>query len=211
MYLNHYYWHFEKALSKKDVDKILNYGKNLKLKFGQIGEFEADKIVKNNYDIKNQRNSKIVFVNDSWIYDLILPFVHTANENAGWNFQWDWSEDFQFTRYTKGEYYSWHNDSWRDPIVSDNKYFNGKARKLSVVVSLNDSNEYEGGDFEFDFRNYENFDDEKDRQSRKIKCKEIKKVGSVIVFPSFVWHRVTPVTEGTRYSLVGWNLGHPFK
>ena len=35
--------------------------------------------------------------------------------------------------------------------------------------------------------------------------------GSIIVFPSFVWHRVKPVTKGTRYSLVIWNLGYPFK
>jgi PKHD-type hydroxylase len=35
--------------------------------------------------------------------------------------------------------------------------------------------------------------------------------GSIIIFPSFVWHRVKPVTEGTRYSLVLWNLGKPYK
>jgi PKHD-type hydroxylase len=51
----------------------------------------------------------------------------------------------------------------------------------------------------------------------KTKVDEIKKIteirekGSVIVFPSFIWHRVTPVTAGTRYSLVNWNLGFPFR
>ena len=35
--------------------------------------------------------------------------------------------------------------------------------------------------------------------------------GSIIVFPSFVWHRVKRVTKGSRYSLVIWNLGYPFK
>lgn len=35
--------------------------------------------------------------------------------------------------------------------------------------------------------------------------------GSVIIFPSYVWHRVKPVTRGKRYSLVVWNLGHPFR
>ena len=42
-------------------------------------------------------------------------------------------------------------------------------------------------------------------------CTEIRPRGSIIVFPSFVWHRVNPVTRGTRYSLVMWNLGWPFK
>ena len=34
--------------------------------------------------------------------------------------------------------------------------------------------------------------------------------GTIVVFPSFVWHRVTPVTSGTRYSLVNWLQGRPF-
>jgi PKHD-type hydroxylase len=42
-------------------------------------------------------------------------------------------------------------------------------------------------------------------------AKETLSKGSIIVFPSFVWHRVKPVTKGTRYSLVMWNLGYPFK
>ena len=41
--------------------------------------------------------------------------------------------------------------------------------------------------------------------------KEIRPRGSIVVFPSFVWHRVKPVTSGTRYSLVIWNLGYPWR
>ena len=40
---------------------------------------------------------------------------------------------------------------------------------------------------------------------------EIKSQGSLVIFPSFVKHRVKPVTKGTRYSLVIWNLGQPYK
>jgi PKHD-type hydroxylase len=58
---------------------------------------------------------------------------------------------------------------------------------------------------EFDFRNGEPEDD------RTKLCTEIYKKGSIVVFPSFVWHRVKPVVEGTRYSLVIWNCGYPFK
>ena len=42
-------------------------------------------------------------------------------------------------------------------------------------------------------------------------CKEIRPKGSMVIFPSFVWHRVKPVTKGSRYSLVIWNLGRPFQ
>ena len=41
-------------------------------------------------------------------------------------------------------------------------------------------------------------------------CSEIAEKGSIVVFPSFVYHRVKPVTKGVRYSLVVWNLGNPF-
>ena len=43
------------------------------------------------------------------------------------------------------------------------------------------------------------------------KCAEIAPRGPIVVFPSHVWHRVKPVTKGTRYSLVIWNLGYPFR
>ena len=48
-------------------------------------------------------------------------------------------------------------------------------------------------------------------ESNKVTVKEFLPKGSVIVFPSFVWHRVKPVTKGVRYSLVAWSIGYPFK
>ena len=76
--------------------------------------------------------------------------------------------------------------------------------KLSIVITLVDGSEYEGGDLEMNFRHKNKVDEIK-------KITEIREKGSVIVFPSFIWHRVTPVTAGTRYSLVNWNLGFPFR
>jgi predicted 2-oxoglutarate/Fe(II)-dependent dioxygenase YbiX len=57
----------------------------------------------------------------------------------------------------------------------------------------------------FDFCN------SKDRKTEIFHSKDILSRGTVIVFPSFVWHKVAPVTKGTRYSLVNWSLGKPFK
>ena len=145
-------------------------------------------------------------MNDRWIYDQIQPYIHEANKLAGWNFDWDYSESCQFTKYNKKQFYDWHQDSFEQPYDSPNDLnFNNKIRKLSVTCSLSDQNEYKGGELEFDFRN-----NEKSKPVRKI-CKEILPKGSIVVFPSFVWHRVRPVTKGTRYSLVIWNLGYPFK
>jgi PKHD-type hydroxylase len=89
--------------------------------------------------------------------------------------------------------------------MPDNLDFHGKIRKLSVTCSLSDPKDYKGGELEFDFRNMD-----PDKKSVR-KCAEISERGSIVVFPSHIWHRVKPVTKGTRYSLVIWNLGHPFK
>jgi hypothetical protein len=45
----------------------------------------------------------------------------TANKNAGWNFEWDCSESCQFTKYSKGQYYGWHCDSWDKPYEDDDQ------------------------------------------------------------------------------------------
>ena len=82
-------------------------------------------------------------------------------------------------------------------------------RKLSVTCQLTDGSEYKGGELEFDFRNYD--PQMRDETKHLRKATEILPRGSVIVFPSFLWHRVKPVTKGVRYSLVLWNVGYPYK
>ncbi len=104
------------------------------------------------------------------------------------------------------QFYDWHCDSWDKPYTNkeDVNKFN-KIRKLSVTCSLSDPKKYKGGELEFDFRN-------RDPKiiSKKV-CTEIMPRGSIVVFPSHVWHRVKPVKKGERYSLVIWNLGYPFR
>jgi PKHD-type hydroxylase len=73
-----------------------------------------------------------------------------------------------------------------------------------MTCSLSDPSEYEGGQLQFQFRN-------EDDPTTTRNCIEILPRGSICVFPSHVWHQVTPVTKGTRYSLVVWSLGYPFK
>ena len=106
-------------------------------------------------------------------------------------------------------YHSWHCDSWDKPYDKPKTPDHGKIRKLSMTCQLTDGSEYKGGELEFDFRNYDPHI--RDELKHKIQCKEILPKGSIIIFPSFVWHRVKPVTSGTRYSLVVWHLGKPFR
>ena len=73
--------------------------------------------------------------------------------------------------------------------------------KLSITVSLSDPRDYEGGFLEFAVPHHE------PTKCEFIKARQAMPRGSIIVFPSYTWHRVTPVTSGTRLSLVQWNLG----
>jgi len=210
MNISNYYWYFKSALTPKFCDDVIKHGLSKTQGLARTGGYDKKKLTKDeiNY-IKIKRNSDVTWMDDTWVYKEIQPYIHTANKNAGWNFQWDRSETCQFTKYKHGQYYDWHCDSWDEPYNTPNTENHGKIRKLSVTCQLTDGSEYEGGELEFDFRNYEPHMRDESKHLRK--AKEILPKGSIIVFPSFVWHRVKPVTEGTRYSLVLWNIGHPFK
>lgn len=174
------------------------------------------------------RDSYVSWLSDKWLYELVQPYVHEANLSAGWNFDWDYTEAGQFTMYKENGFYGWHDDGGIDihsafkryiygvtdiPLrnngklprlyTKDNNYI-GKIRKISVTINLCDEDEYDGGNLMFDFG-------EHSENKRYHECTEIRPKGSIIVFPSFLHHCVTPVTRGTRYSLVMWNLGRPFK
>ena len=201
MNLKYNYWFFKGALSDKLCNDIIKAGKKLQRKKAVTGN--NNKATK---EVQKIRKSNVAWLNDSWVYKEIHPYVEAANVNAGWNYEWDFSESCQFTEYNKNQFYNWHCDSWDKPYdIPEDLKKHGKIRKLSVTVSLSEPEEYKGGQLEFSIR-----DNEKGK-IKNIKCKEILPRGSIVVFPSHLWHRVTPVTKGTRYSLVIWNLGYPFK
>ena len=80
-------------------------------------------------------------------------------------------------------------------------YPEGKVDEDGYV--LNDSNEFRGGDLEF----------QRIGSGGKIikNNANLNKMGTIIVFPSFIEHRITPVTKGVRYSAVTWAQGPAFK
>ena len=207
MNLRNYYWYYKKAVPDHICDQIVKYALQTKEQMAITGGYGDPKNLNKDQikDLKKKRDSNIVWINENWIYKELHPFIRQANINAGWNFLWDWSESCQFTKYNKGQYYDWHCDSWEVPYNQPNTMSHGKIRKLSVTLSLSDEKDYKGGELEFDFTN---LDPDKKRNTRI--CKDILPKGSLVVFPSFVWHRVKPVKKGSRYSLVIWNLGRPF-
>ena len=90
------------------------------------------------------------------------------------------------------------------PLFTEDKKKWGKVRKISMTVNLTDPNNYDGGNLKFDLGPHI-------KKDRFKVCDDIRPQGSAIVFPSFTYHCVTPVTKGTRYSLVLWCLGKPWQ
>ncbi len=120
-----------------------------------------------------------------WLYDRIASIAHDANE-ARWKFQLGgFYERIQMAHYSQGHFYNWHQD---------NGNHDSSNRKLSIVVQLSDEEDYEGGNLEF-----------------ILASKAPRKMGTVIVFPSYQVHRVTPLMSGSRFSLASWISGDSYR
>ena len=97
MNISNYFWYFKSAIPPRICDMIVRYGKAEKERevmaitggYGRDRDLNKQPLTKD--EIKNlqkKRDSNIVWMNDRWIYKEIQPFVHQANANAGWNYEW---------------------------------------------------------------------------------------------------------------------------
>jgi PKHD-type hydroxylase len=177
------YAYWENAFSKEECEQIIDYCKTYENTEGVTSSKSS-----------GHRISNISFIspdnNTFWIYEKLSYFSICLNADFFKFDLWGFSENLQFTEYKPpaGRYNS-HID----------KIFNKQIRKLSIVLQLSEDYTYEGGDLEL-LNNGEN-----------LPTKLNRKQGTVIAFPSYSLHRVTPVTNGIRHSLVGWITGPQFK
>jgi len=247
MQLENRFYYFAGEIPKQTCEEIINLGTSAKLVEGTTGggfsrkDRPKDALPANTKTHKEiekageldkyyVRDSKVSWLSQQWLYDLICPYIYEANKHAGWNFDVDWHEEFQFTTYQNTGFYSWHADGGSDWHGVYKKYihgftearelkngqlpkgythipkFVGKVRKLSLTLNLTDPNDYEGGNLLFD---YGSKDEGVGQTDEEIKV--ARKQGTIIIFPSFIKHCISPVTKGTRYSLVNWTLGRPFR
>lgn len=197
MILTHNYWYFKSEIPVDVCNRIIDMGLEKESRVGYIKGLTGDET--DAEKIKEFRDSNVSWLSDRWIYELMQTKTDEANQRAGWNFEWDWCEDMQFTIYKPGQYYHWHADQ-SDTVFTEGNY-KGKYRKLTTILHLSDPKDFEGGELEIDLG----------RLNGTKLCPELRPQGSIVVFPSFVHHRVHPVVSGTRYSLVMWTLGNPFR
>jgi PKHD-type hydroxylase len=192
---------FPRAVSKKECEKHLEYCiKNTKFREATVmnkGEYDVDSDNQGRND-PSIRKTDITFVTpdckeDNQVNEIAWHFLEFANKKL-FNYKIKSFQPVQFARYRDGGHYGWHQDSTGIRP-------NGETRKLSLTFSLSDPKTYEGGHLEFYMGEKTMTEQEK---------RDIRDQGSVIVFDSRDYHRVTPVTRGTRYSIVCWSVGPNF-
>lgn len=123
-----------------------------------------------------------------WVYEKLAHIVSSLNAQY---YRFDltgFGEPLQLTNYDQSEHgmYGWHQD-----------YNAQVSRKLSLVLQLTDPAQYEGGNLQVMTSGEPN----------TIR----KQRGLIAMFPSYTLHQVTPVTNGSRQSLVAWITGPSFK
>jgi len=179
-----YYW-FENAFLNEEYDYINN--------LQGLYPFEKAKVVDDTINEDHKaRKSQIKWLHhdekSDWLYSRIENMVMEANQV--WNFDlYSIRDSIQYTEYYEGGgHYDWHMDIGPFPINN---------RKISITIQLSDPDDYIGGDLEIWTGN------------GLQTCARQK--GSALLFPSYMLHRVTPVTSGTRKSLVLWVGGNPYR
>ena len=145
------------------------------------------------------RQAKNLFIEPGhWVGALVSHFAHQAN--LLWRYDLTGLGTLSVVRYDEGGQFNWHIDALAYEQSDYPGLGSGLERKLSVTMNLSDPGDYDGGDLEF-----------LDGTGRLFRQPEMRNRGSVAVFPSTVGHRVTTVTRGVRYALVGWMVGPPLR
>lgn len=176
--------------SNEEVDKIVAQGIKLQAEEAIVNTKEESTVK------HSTRTCKIgwFYPNEetNWLFDKMIDLIGNINENY-FKFDLNQFEPLQFTSYdsSRKEFYGQHMDcSMGIPHAT-------ASRKLSITLQLSAADEYEGGDLLL--------------YQSKDPATAPKKKGQLVVFPSYVLHEVTPVTKGTRYSLVTWVHGPMFR
>lgn len=180
-----FYW-YRAGFSKEELQKI--YTEVAELPFQEATTFAND-------GDKSVRSSSVKWIPQNeqweWLYKRLMDLAVQANEQL-WNFDLiSAPELIQYTEYYASEegHYDWHQD------IGPNE---GSLRKVSITVQLSEADEYEGGDLQLWL-------------GGDSVMNSARGAGVVVVFPSYLMHRVSKVTKGTRRSFVLWVGGEHYK
>ena len=176
------YWHIDKYIPDYVCDEIIKNYSDFSTAGLQGGDIRS-----------NVRNSGVCWIREPFYKNLVFDIITRTNRDSGLNFQLEYLENLQLTRYVAPDgHYDFHTDD--DGHSREN--IDDSMRKISMSCLLTDSSEFEGGNFQI----------QTGESPYDVKLEK----GDIILFPSYKLHRVSPVTKGTRHSLVAWAHGSAF-
>ncbi len=186
------YWH--EFFKDSDIDEVVRQCQSVALTKSTISQNNPK--IDNNVRVSNvnfhSRNEK-----NSWIFDRFNFGIEDINSKF-YHFDLYGYSSFQYSEYdasNSGKY-----DFHMDTFANEESLKVQLTRKLSLVILLSEPGlDFEGGEFQIN-----------ESSEEKVKTIEMKK-GTLIAFPSFIIHRVKPVTKGIRRSIVIWVEGPKFK
>ena len=176
------------GFTNEEINKIISIGDRLALNNAVVGDADGISI---HTSIRYSKTGWMSLNTETqFIYDKLF-FIARQLNGQFFDFDiWGFAEALQYTIYdSSNAHYTWHVDHGDGTGPS--------PRKLSLVLQLSDPCDYEGGDLEI--------------LTSPEPMKINKQKGLVAAFPSYVLHRVTPVTRGIRKTLVVWLTGPRFK
>jgi PKHD-type hydroxylase len=179
---------WDNAFTDEELQKITEYcdaiGTEIGTTFGGATkeEYQEHRVSNVKFHKRNEETA--------WIFDRLNFVTQAANEQF-YNFHLNGYSEFQYTTYDENGRYDWHVD-----IALGQRYPAVQPRKLSLSLLLNDN--FEGGEFQIN--------EGKETSPTIVPLHK----GRIVLFPSFMIHRVTPITKGIRKSIVVWVVGPNF-
>jgi PKHD-type hydroxylase len=169
------------AFTAEECRRIVEFG-DAQQQFGALAERD---------ERSRYRSGKVAWLPPDegahWLYHRLAVLFNEANQHYDFELL-GLLHAPQYATYQPGHHFDWHIDVGSEAA---------SLRKLSLSVQLSDSGAYGGGDLEFPFPD--------------VGIEEQREIGAAIIFPSYLAHRVSPVTFGVRRSLVAWACGPTFR
>jgi len=181
-----YYW-YSQGFSQAELHRIYQELETVPFQAATIlGALDTPKSI---------RSSRVKWIPKDpqwdWLYKKLMEMAQVANQ-ALWNFDLtSVDEHIQYTEYLAEEmgHYTWHQDIGPG---------SASLRKISLTVQLSAPDEYEGGELQV-------------WQGADHIISAERGAGVVFIFPSYMMHRVTPITKGIRRSFVLWVGGQHYR
>ena len=186
-------------VNSKLINESLSHIDFKQMKRASVADKDAKKPIDqhSHKDIKHEmRTNSVTFIYDKTICRRWLNVAKQVNKDLGWDFELSDIEPIQYGEYAESQQYAWHVDQHNQPYKDNN------VRKMSFSVFLND--DYTGGEFDLEIHG-------PTVKGHRYKTFSKLPINSILFFQSDYWHRVRPVTDGVRKSMVGWVLGPKYK